>query len=197
MLGWANSKPWIWAVGKLVSLTALPHPHCQDKPQLAHPVLQLAGGRFSSSALVPSGSTHPFSIYLGQRDCAAPVTGRASSPECGSQLKVGPILHSPWLSIQPQMAGQTRGIHMVISANTSHGHQYRSLLLHRHGLKHGPQQLHRLGLDHGLRWQGRLLTRGCSLTPPAPGLWLHLSSYCSTVLLLFLVHLSIHACSLQ
>jgi hypothetical protein len=59
MLGWAKSKPWIWAwvVAELVSLLALPNPHHQGELSssalLAHSELKLA-----MAALTPLGLVH-------------------------------------------------------------------------------------------------------------------------------------------
>ena len=89
-------------------------------------------------------------------------------------------MDSTWTSNWTQTAPQTRDICMVFSVNMSHRHGHRLLLLPLHGwplTQTWSSADHGLGFLHGSRWQGRLLTSGCSSPPPC--LQLQLSSQCS------------------
>lgn len=107
MLGWANSKPWIWAweVAELVSPAALLGPHWQD--QLSHTspsshtqMLQLTKGRVSSPAPIFLGSQGEGSV-LPTFLSAATGEGQGQlscSPYLGPALRHSPLANSAMLT---------------------------------------------------------------------------------------------------
>lgn len=68
VVGWANSKPWIWAwiVAELVSQPGVSHPHPRARSpaltQLAHP--SAIGRVRASSTVLPRGDVCPLSWVL-------------------------------------------------------------------------------------------------------------------------------------
>jgi hypothetical protein len=77
--------------------------------------------------------------------------GPRISEHC-SQWGVRPVLHSPY-NIHVVLDGcLTRTAVMFPSGNMSQGHQYWSLPLGSHRLKHSPQWQLRKRLHHGPKW---------------------------------------------
>lgn len=76
-----------------------------------------------------------------------------------------------------QMTAHTRNVCMDYSDNISHVHPHRTLPLHDHGHRHGPQWQHGLRRQYSLGRQDWLLTTG--YFSPTLHLQFHLSSYSS------------------
>jgi hypothetical protein len=115
---------------------------------------QLARGRASSPALLPSWLEHLSPHHQGQLHCAGQV--RAGPAFKVQQLARNRANSAQLLDIN-MIPAQTRGIHMVFSGNMNHGHWHRPLLLNgQHRTRHGPQWHVGWGLHCVLKWQGRV-----------------------------------------
>jgi hypothetical protein len=79
MLGWTNSKPWIWAcmVAKLF-YTRTTRESSPALPQLVQPMLQPARSRANPPALLPFGLIHLYPYQKGQFQTRC----RVCSTEC-------------------------------------------------------------------------------------------------------------------